>query len=454
MNNDIFKKNKIKKVNFNNLLYSILFIFIGISSVILYELNISLNIELLKLLLVFNIILFGYIYLKNDYLNRIFHPIVILYFMLILFIYGRVMLDVFGFVKVEDSGFFSNNIIPEPLMNKTLLILLIFINGFSFGALVGNKRQNVYGNINFNKKIFNAGRICFVIGVIPALYIQYLIFDTVNELGYLAIFRGEIEVELPIILRLLSGFFRVGFILILISFPSKNETLKYIFIFSLFIVLNLLTGIRGYYMSFIIVLIWYWYSVRKFGKISLFKLILIVSLMILFAHLIASNRDSNLSMSSLLLISKFLYDQSSSFLTVVYGIEYSNQIGATSYLNLFDVLFNSRNLLQDKIDYQLNPVAKDLGHSLGSSIIQEHYLIGGGLGLFIFSIIWTLIIGKSYNKLVNYRFGIALLIIILPNIFFSPRARTFDFINQNIVIIPIILLLYIIITKLNFKKLK
>ncbi len=449
MKNTINRSEKIFEFIFGT--YSLI---IGVLSVFFFFKNNFINLELIKFIIILNIILFLIFNLKADFKNKILHPNIIFFITLILFIYSRIILDVFGLADIKVPGYMSYEIISDFIIEKALLALLIFLCGYSFGVLVVSGKPISPNIINFDKSIFVIGRILFFIGLIPALYIQIITLEAVNSLGYLAIFRGEIEVEVPLFVRLLAGLFRVGFIFILISGHNKRTTLLYISIFMIFIILNLLIGIRGYYMSFVIVLIWYWFKIRKFGSISIYKLGIIFLSIIFFANLIALNRDLNISISSLILLAGFFYDQSTSFLTIVYGIEYGSQIGNISYLNLFDVLYQSGNLIQDKIDYQVNPSAKEQGNSFGGSIIQEHIIIGGGLGLFIFAILWAVAINESYRKLVRYRLGIGLLIIFLPNIFFSPRARTLDLIATNTIFFFILIIAYSILFLLKNQKSK
>jgi hypothetical protein len=364
-------------------------------------------------------------------------------FAIVLFIYGRVILDALFLADMFQPGLMSATRISEETMEKTLLALLIFLSGYSIGSISTCCLPVVLPYKKFDQSLFAIGRISFMVGILPAIYIQFLTFQEISAKGYLAIFTGDLEFEYPLYLRLLASFLRIGFILILVSCPPRNITLKYILLFFPFIILNLLTGIRGYYLSFLLVLLWYWFVYRSFSSVSLRKLIPVAVSLVLTSQFISALRDSreNLSVNSL---PYFFYEQSTSFLSVAFGIDYLDKLEPLSYVNLFDVFHRHGDLIQDRIDSLVNPGAKALGHSLGGSVIQEHLLIGGSLGLFFFAIFLPIILSYGYRLLVRSRFGSAVLLIVLPNIIFSARARTFDFAYQNLVFLPLFFILFLV----------
>jgi hypothetical protein len=435
------KKNKTISVDLLFLIYYSLVV--SVFFILSYVLEFAVNILFLKVIILVNLISLSVVLYMQRSKIGLLHPISLFVGATFLFIYSRVLLDLVGYTDIQTPNMMSDTRINDVVIRKVLIILNVFLSGLSIGiafAIFVTKKRSAF--FNFDISMFVIGRTLFFIGIIPAIYIQVKTFYAVSELGYLAIFRGEIEVEVPLFIRLLAGFFRVGFFLILVSFPTRRVVLKYVLLFSPFIILNLMTGIRGYYLSFSLVLFWYFFHVRKFDSLSFGKVGLGILSIAVMAQLAAMLRDNAFNVASLFLIGQFLYDQSTSILAVVYAVEYENYIGHVGYSNIFDVFSPTRNLLQDRVDFAVNPGAKDIGHSLGGSIVQEHFLLGGVVGLFVFSICWPIFIIVLNNTMIGFRLGIIVLLTSLPNIIFSPRARTLDFISQNIFYLSIIFAIY------------
>jgi len=410
------------------------------------------NVEFLKHVVIFNLFL-HFLFNYSDFSSRrIFFPPALFFLTLVVFIYGRVVLDVFGLTDLQLPNLMTNERINDIIASQTLLALIIFLSGVSIGATTSTYKNHYHTTRTCDARLFQVGVILFWLGIGPAFYIQLLTIKAISSQSYLAIFRGDVVVEVPTAIRLCAGFFRVGFILILASFPRKSLCFRFIAVFSIFIILNLLTGIRGYYLSFCLVLMWYWFYVRKFGGVSFVRLLLIATALMLSAQILASIRDNNFSLQSFLTLGRFFYEQSTSFLAVVYGVQYSSDIGSISYFNLLDVFVSPTSMIQDRIDYQVNPGAKDMGHSLGGGIIQEHVVVGGAIGLFLFAVFWYKLIFVLSIYLGERRLGVALLLVILPNVFFSPRARTFDFIEHNIPFVFVLIFVYFAATSFRAKQ--
>lgn len=364
---------------------------------------------------------------------------------LILFIYNRVILDFFGYTDLLTPNFMGYYQIAKWVEVDLLFVLLLYIAFFHLGAL-SNKNSFKKKILDYDENYYKIGKIFFLIGLFPALYIQYQTFLLYSSASYLDIFTGTIVYEPNTIIKLFASLFRIGFLLILISIPTKKQFLIYTSIFFIFIVLNLLIGVRGYYFAFTITLFWY-YNQFYIERVNIFKLFSVFLFVSYIGYVLAQYRlGLDISFDLFEIILKFIYDQGTSILAVMYGIFYKNNLDI-EFIRLFDVFMGNKFLIQNEVDILVNESAHLKGFGLGGSTLQEFYLVGG----FYFIIIGAYLLGyivKFFSNWLPYsRDGLFIFLIIMPNIIFSPRARTFDFISFNIKII----ILYFIIKYLFIK---
>jgi hypothetical protein len=164
----------------------------------------------------------------------------------------------------------------------------------------------------------------------------------------------------------------------------------------------------------------------------------IVSVVILFAFLgytMAQYRlglDFSFNIFEILL--QFIYDQGTSILAILYAIVHNDSLNI-DFARLFDVFIGNKILIQNEVDILVNEAASLKGFGLGGSTIQEFYLIGGFFFIMFGATIFGFLI-KYFSDVLPYsRDGLFIFLVIMPNIIFSPRARTLDFISFNIKIV-------------------
>ncbi|MBE4618703.1 O-antigen polysaccharide polymerase Wzy [Vibrio navarrensis] len=385
------------------------------------------------------------------------HPIVIFVGMLGLFIYNRFILHFLGLTNIIEPNFmdFTPLRVEDVFLTARILCLFLIFYCISIVFILEGKGTNLSWSLKYNKFYFQCGLLFMLVGLIPAYFIQYKIYLDFIKGGYLNVFINQDFYSPPLYIKFPAMFFRLGFFLVLISIPPRNIFKVVFLIFMPFVILSLMTGIRGYYFSFLLTILFYYCNVISTQKIRFKTLGYIVITVVLLGDFFASYRLGLVPFSTgFNLFYTFVYDQGTSILALIHAVSLKSQgILDGSFINFFDVILSPDLMLQDKVDMLISPEAKKLGFSFGGSIFQESYLIGGFglvilLGFFI-PVFLNILINSSKNN----RLLLAFLLMALPNIIFSPRSRMLDFVLKNItyfiVFIIIFYLIYIVRRRLE-----
>lgn len=363
------------------------------------------------------------------------HPLCLFIYTAGLFVYGRFVFHCFGLTDLTEPNFLGVQIIDEKVIEGVHDILVLFALVASiFISLIPSRYFSIKTTLRFDPLLYQLGVLFMLVGMLPTLNILVVTLKTFLLVGYTGVFRGELIVETPVLIKSLSLLFRLGFLLVLVSLPDKKRFLLPLIIFTPFLVLNLLVGVRGYYLSFIIMLIFYYYTFILKGKRMSFKrLLLIGGGVVMVGDILASYRlGLPLFSAGLEFVYRFLYDQGTTVLTLIYAVEFEYELSPLLGLsNYFDLILGKTELIQNMVDEKVSPGANQKGFSLGGSIFQESYLIGGLLAIACLGAIVPFLVVFLPYYLPRSRFGVYLLVSILPYIIFSPRARLLDFIAGN-----------------------
>lgn len=394
-------------------------------------------------------VLFSYLSLLYIILNKTnynyMHPLCLFSYTFGLFICNRYILNAASFADIRIPNFMGVGIIDDESIFITGIIIILFIFSYTLSCLILNVK-NLYFNLEQLDILTNIGFICMFVGIVPALFIQYKIASNFMSGNYIDIFSGAVSYNPPLLLKLLSVFYRLGFFIILVSIPKNKKFFYALILYTPFIILNLMTGVRGYYFSLIIILFFY-YSVFIKKENFKFHKILIIFMLTVFLGGVIGNLRLGLPLFNQSIFIDFIFDQGTSVLSVIYGYQaaISHMIDAT-YLNYFDRLFQPDNMLQDKVDLIVNSEAKSYGLSLGGSILQEAFLIGGYIQVVIIGATIPIVINYMLNRSYHSRLWLLILLLSLTNLIFSPRSRFFDFLISNY---SYFILFYIIIGLYN-----
>lgn len=380
------------------------------------------------------------------------HPVVIFWGMLGLFIYNRFILHTLGLTDITVPNFMAFHTLKFSSIVITARMLFVFSICFCFSIflLPSSGKSKVTWALRRNKFYLQCGMFFMLFGLLPAYYIQYQFYLEFLKGGYLSVFTHQISYNPPPFIKLPAMFFRLGFFLVLVSIPTKREFKIAFVLFFPFIILNLMTGIRGYYFSFILTILFYYYSIISPKGVNIRRIILIGLSIILLADFFASYRLGLSPFSTgFLVFYSFIYDQGTSILAVIHAVDLkSSGLLSGDIINLFDVVLTPDFMLQDKVDFLISPDAKSKGFSFGGSLFQEAYVIGGlgFVGLIGFCI--PMFLNAIMYLASSNRAILALLLMVLPNIIFSPRSRLLDFIFKNtdyfIVFAFLLFILYIL----------
>lgn len=357
-------------------------------------------------------------------------------------------------LELMEGTFFHNYYIVPRHMNETLcyVVTFIFLASFGYKTYKSHKRQN--GNtftIVIKEKPDTFLKHFFWIVLILAVYgqIQNFIY-AFTQGSYLAMYEGQ------------TGDYTaggsLGKILLYICFGlsmaygTKNTQKRYLILFFIYAIINILIGGRGTLGAVLMFSIWY-YSLSH--KINILKLAALGIFSLLFLLWIFSfsirQADSTIDLGLVDTISYFLYSQGISLAVfdqsrdvINYpALAYVQSIipGSSSIYSLFtgislapqDVSFASY------LSYSLNPSLFANGNGLGWTLLGDLYLFGGrcliGFGLlsYIFGYICSLVESKASSSM----FCKVLIFSIFMRLMLLPRAG----LNE---IIPFIVYVYVI----------
>lgn len=357
-------------------------------------------------------------------------------------------------LELMEGTFFHNSYIGPRHMNETLCYVVTFIFLASCGYKTCKSHKTQYSNTFtpiIKEKSDTFLKHFFWIVLILAFYgqIQNFIY-AFTQGGYLAMYEGQTEDYTA------GG--SLGKTLLYICFGlsmaygTKYTQKRYLLLFFIYSIINILIGGRGTLGAVLMFLIWY-YSLSHKINILKFAALGIIFLLFLLWIFSFSIRQANSTMNLGLVdtISYFLYSQGISLAVFDQSrdimnyptLAYVQSIipGSSSIYSLFsgislasqDVSFASY------LSYSLNPYLFANGNGLGWTLLGDLYLFGGRclIGFGLLSFIFGYLCSFVESKVSSSVFCKVLIFSIFMRLMLLPRSG----LNE---IIPFIVYVYVI----------
>jgi hypothetical protein len=398
-------------------------------------------------ILVFFLFFYAFTILKAMYYYGILSLYPIYLYTAFFFIYSRFYFHLTGYRSFLTIDFPASHYFSDKV--GVIFISVVFISHYIIDCVICCHPLPAGKNDTLrHSPFFEYWGFIFMFYSFPfIIYKLYLSLLYVRQYGYLAMYSGQYpEINLPIWTSGSGTIFLIGYLMVLCSYPSRR---KYIFasvIFLLYSLMGSLKGARGEFITYVITVI---YIYQKFyhKKVSLYKIIIVLSFIIVFSIVIGSSREKSGNNSDGIapdnLLAYFLYGQGNSIGSPLTVIEASGQFKNQQFPFIFSQLVypyfsilypnkgQTQNLLEKYNDlgsittHYLSPTAYFNGFGVGRTFIAEMYDFGGFFGVIFWSIILALLILKTekgflYNRwCVIFYFGVIKTIIYLPrNVFF------------------------------------
>ncbi len=403
-----------------------------------------------------------------------------------LFLFVRPFLHLFNFSFMDMVGYneqqwfrlYDNFSFSHHTLVKINFVLIFTLIGLNIGYLIGYKKyyftslkknlKTSYSKI-FNIKIayflYIVGAISFIIKV--ALYVNIL-----RQYGYEYLYTGNYN--LPWFIRVFDDFLYIGYILVMVNFPSKKRAVV-LSIFTIFLYsTSLLTGMRGEFFTVLFSIIWMFSKLYnwqpKLYNILLFGLSMVLLgqsvLMIKYSHVTYEFVD----VFDLILL--FFYSQGVSILTVGYVIEFSDMYASfyqgvryftAPFISMFLTLtgqkqpvhlaaptdiYNFSDMLSSYIDLE----GYKLGVGYGSSYVVNIFSFGADvLGVLIGAMLLGFVVAWMSYKLIYKKYGLFICMIMLPFLFWTPRSTVSGLLMKYLFAF---IILYGLVFMFNFLKTK
>ena len=378
----------------------------------------------------------------SDWLNSY----MIFLYTLFLFNFTRVFLDIVGYKEFGWATKFANYYffydVRIEIINVFLLVLLFTHLGFFIG-IINETESEMKSRVTLkNRKIYtDFGMFLFIIALPALAYKAY----------YTGILKG---VDYPFFTKGSGTIMTIGFLIFLISVPSKK---KFLTVSSLYLMVKLLDSFKGARAIFLTQLLFImWYYAKVYGiKIKMKTMGKLVGFTVIFSQLLVSVRSKKVfSLDLINTVYNFLFSQGVSYLVLGYTIDFKSRIvGQGPYPYVFQGIFGFKpqsletltttNSLADKLTYLLNPTAYLKGEGIGSNYIAEMYDLGY-LWIIIISVLLGIFIVKYEKYVVKNRFLLLTSYYFIPNLFYIPRGSFFGeaLIKNMIMLISVYVLIF------------
>jgi oligosaccharide repeat unit polymerase len=397
------------------------------------------NSDSMKLLEAVLLILYIYTVLTAKMYLSWLNSYMIFLYTLFLFNFSRVFLDIIGYKTFGWATKFANYYfyysIRIEILEVFLLILLFTHLGFAISIL---NETELYQKVDLKNKAFftQTGIFLFLISL-PGIMIKMLIqLRLILQVGYEAYYTGVLKnINYPVFTKGSGTIMTIGFLIFLISIPSKK---KFISITSLYLLVKLidsLKGARAVFLTQLLFIMWYYYKVYG-TKIRLGTIIKLGAFTMVFSQILVSVRSKKVfSLDLINGIFDFLHSQGVSYLVLGYLIQFKSYINESeTYPYILQGIFGfapqsmetlkNTNSLADRLTYYLNPGAYLRGEGIGSNYIAEFYDLGY-IWLIICSVILGYVIIKYEKSAARNRYMLLLSAYFIPNLFYIPRGSFF-----------------------------
>ena len=384
-----------------------------------------------------------YIYVfftAKTYLNWLNSYMIFLY-TLFLFNFTRIFLDIINYREFGWATKFANFYFFYDVRHEIIEVFIIVLLATHLGFILGISNEteeelNSAINIKNNKMYTDIGMFLFLLSYPALAYKMFIQLRIILRAGYEAYYTGILKgVEYPFFTRGSGTIMTIGFLIFLISIPSKK---KFLTVSSLYLMVKLLDSFKGARAIFLTQLLFImWYYTKVYGiKIKLKTMLKLSGFTVIFSQILVSVRSKQIfSMNLVNSVYNFLFSQGVSYLVLGYTINFKeNIIGQGSYPYIFQGIFGFKpqsietltatNSIADKLTYFLNPSAYLRGEGIGSNYIAEMYDMGY-FWLILISIMLGFIIVKYEKYVVKSRFLLLTSYYFIPNLFYIPRGSFF-----------------------------
>lgn len=424
----------------NKVLFLIFHIFVIMFSLIIANIfTLGDNIDSMKFLEAVLLIIYIYTILTAKMYLSWLNSYMIFLYTLFLFNFTRVFLDVIGHKTFGWATKFANYYFYYSIRNEILeiFILLLLFTHLGFAVSILNESE-LHQKVKLESKPFftQTGIILFLISL-PGITAKMLIqLRLILQVGYEAYYTGVLKtIDYPFFTKGSGTVMTIGFLIFLISIPSKK---KFISISSLYLLVKLidsLKGARSVFLTQLLFIMWYYYKVYG-TKIKIGTVIKLGAFTMIFSQILVSVRSKKVfSLDLINGILDFLHSQGVSYLVLGYLVQFKSYIHESrTYPYILQGLFGfapqsaetlkNTNSLADRLTYYLNPGAYLRGEGIGSNYIAEFYDLG-----YIWLIIGSIILGYAVIKYekssAKSRYMLLLSAYFIPNLFYIPRGSFF-----------------------------
>lgn len=442
------------------ILFLVLVNFILYSSGVISEL---LHLEYMKVILILESMLLAYIFSIMP--KGILNPYNLFLFNFVLFLVSRAAIDLIGLGEFGEDSTFSRASFSITTQIQTLFQLIMSLYGFLLGFLLAfgldHRPMSNVSKIATSLIIRNQQLLLLVL---IGLYFVVIVFKYealmfVMSEGYTALHSGEFGSK-PLGVFLAEGLFWF-FSLFLLSISDSKGVKKVCFIFIMTTLLvDLVSGYRGKSIALFLILLWF-AEFRGALRVSIPKLAIgiftLTWLMILINEVRAGRSLIGLELELYVLaFSFFFWVQGFSVHVISYSNVYMNELSTNfGVSNLFAIitmqldklgnaLFGSKmmdlNYMLDNHGYSNYLISNAVdssnfnsGFTMGTSFIAELNMIGGWIAVLIGTFILGFFFTLAYERFKSSAFGVALVLIIYPELIYLPRNTFFLFLNNNLI---------------------
>ena len=392
----------------------------------------------------------------SDWLNSY----MIFLYTMFLFNFTRVFLDIAGYKEFGWATKFANYYffygVRIEIINVFLLVLLFTHLGFFIG-IINETESEMKSRVTLkNRKLYtDFGMFLFIIALPALAYKMFIQLRIILQAGYEAYYTGILKgVDYPFFTKGSGTIMTIGFLIFLISVPSKK---KFLTVSSLYLMVKLLDSFKGARAIFLTQLLFImWYYAKVYGiKIKMKTMGKLVGFTVIFSQLLVSVRSKKVfSLDLINTVYNFLFSQGVSYLVLGYTIDFKSRIvGQGPYPYIFQGIFGFKpqsletltatNSLADKLTYLLNPSAYLKGEGIGSNYIAEMYDLGY-LWIIIISVLLGISIVKYEKYVVKNRFLLLTSYYFIPNLFYIPRGSFFGeaLIKNMVMLISVYVLIF------------
>ncbi len=397
------------------------------------------------------------------YLNWLNSYMIFLY-TTFLFNFTRIFLDIvnyreFGWATKFANFYFFYNVRHE-IIDVFIIVLLATHLGFILGIFNETEQELKSGiTLKSNKIYTDFGMFLFFISYPALAYKMFIQLRIILKAGYEAYYTGILKgVDYPFFTKGSGTIMTIGFLIFLISIPSKKKFLTVSTLYLMVKLLDSFKGARAIFLTQLLFIMWYYTKVYRI-RIKLKTMVKLISFTVIFSQVLVSVRSKKIfSLDLINSIYNFLFSQGVSYLVLGYTINFKDRIvGQGPYPYIFQGIFGFKpqsmetlattNSIADKLTYFLNSRAYLKGEGIGSNYIAEMYDMGY-FWIIVISLLLGFAIVKYERYVVKNRFLLLTSYYFIPNLFYIPRGSFFgEGLIRNLVLLTGV---YILVTFFDY----